>query len=176
MAGGVMPGYRVEAIANEFIERAKKEGRTLTNMQLQKLPYIAHGWALALLDEPLIADTPAAWDYGPVYRRLYNALRKYGSGDVTDLIHQNDWTPFPGLLTPKGEPVRAKLSKREEELIDVVWNSYKDLSAFHLSSLTHQADSPWTLARAQGQNAPISNEMIKAHFVELAKRQQANAA
>jgi uncharacterized phage-associated protein len=43
-----MPAYRVEAIANEFVKRAQAEGRALTNMQLQKLPYIAHGWGLAL--------------------------------------------------------------------------------------------------------------------------------
>ncbi len=85
-----MPGHRVEAIANEFVKRARAEGRALTNMQLQKLPYIAHGWALALTSDELLSELPQAFPYGPVYRRLYDALKRYGAGKVTDFIYEGD--------------------------------------------------------------------------------------
>ncbi len=48
--------YDARIIANEFIEKAKESKTELTNMQLQKLVYIAHGWASALLNDELIYD------------------------------------------------------------------------------------------------------------------------
>jgi uncharacterized phage-associated protein len=62
-------------------------------MQLQKLVYIAHGWNLAINGTPLTSDIPAAWDYGPVYRDLFEALRAYGSNPVTQEIRAGDFGP-----------------------------------------------------------------------------------
>lgn len=70
-----MPGWSPD-IANEFIRRGLREGRAFDQMQLQKLVYIAHGWCLAFSGEPLTGDRPEAWDFGPVYRRLANALQR----------------------------------------------------------------------------------------------------
>ncbi len=42
-------------IANEFLKMNGAMGR-LTQMHLQKLVYIAHGWKLALVGEPLADD------------------------------------------------------------------------------------------------------------------------
>jgi|GEM_PF-5349088 len=36
--------YSPSVIANYFLDRASKEGRAVTPMQLLKLVYIAHGW------------------------------------------------------------------------------------------------------------------------------------
>ena len=91
-----MPGWSPD-IANEFIRRGLREGRAFDQMQLQKLVYIAHGWCLAFSGEPLTGDRPEAWDFGPVYRRLANALQSQGtwaqvygdgSGKLRDVPHQ----------------------------------------------------------------------------------------
>lgn len=48
------------AIANQFIPLALHDGRPLTNMHLQKLVFIAHGWNLAIRNLPLTEDDPEA--------------------------------------------------------------------------------------------------------------------
>ncbi|UBV43842.1 hypothetical protein LAJ19_06405 [Deinococcus taeanensis] len=56
-------------IANEFIRLAGKERRSLTQMQLHNLVYIAH--SRALLGRPLTFTAVHAWRNGPVVRRLW---------------------------------------------------------------------------------------------------------
>jgi len=82
------------AIANEFLRRAREIDRSLTQMKLQKLVYIAHGWCLAFSKSPLIEDRIEAWEFGPVIRRLYDATSRYGRSPVSRFIKWGDDTPF----------------------------------------------------------------------------------
>ena len=77
--------YSVITIANKFIDLAKEE--YLTNMQLQKMVYIAHGFNLALRDTKLYYEDTRAWNFGPVVPELYEELRQYGSNQVTEKIN-----------------------------------------------------------------------------------------
>ena len=173
-----MPGHRVEAVANAFLRRAMADGVTLSNMQVQKLPYIAQGWALALLDRPLVAETPVTFPFGPVYERLYNALREYGAGPVRRLVREGDGIPALYFDGPSGPVIDADFDAEEIGLIDAVWKAYKGFSALQLSALTHQAVLPRMLVRDQaGARQPIPNEVIKAHYLALvAERKAARAA
>ncbi|HQS97664.1 MAG TPA: DUF4065 domain-containing protein, partial [Novosphingobium sp.] len=72
---------RSVAIANEFLRKAGAVG--LTQMQLQKLVYFSHGWALGLTEQPLTTDGPEAWAYGPVYPDLYDHTKFFGRGSIT---------------------------------------------------------------------------------------------
>src|SRR5262245_28802202 len=74
------------AIANRVLEIRQEAGETTTVMQLIKLVYIADGWSLALRGKPLSKEDPQAWQYGPVYPTVYNAVRKYGSQPVISPI------------------------------------------------------------------------------------------
>lgn len=160
-----MPGHSTQ-IANEFLRRAEKEGIELTHMQLQKLVYLAHGWTLAVLDQPLVSDSAEAWDYGPVFRDLYRSLRRYGPKPVTHLIRQKDLIPFP--FEDRNEVVSAEFSDPEKAVIDEVFRVYGRLPAFKLSALTHESDTPWAEVYGRhGKNAPISNQAIKNYFVRV---------
>jgi uncharacterized phage-associated protein len=86
-----VPGWSPE-IANEFIRRGLQEGRAFNQMELQKLVYIAHGWCLAFSGQPLTGDRPEAWDFGPVYRRLADALCTFGTDAVAREIAQSQWS------------------------------------------------------------------------------------
>ena len=162
-----MPYQSSLAIANEFLRRAEREGRFLTHMHLQKLVYLAHGWGLAVTGKPLIEDRFEAWDYGPVIRKLYDALRYYGSGVVTRTIRHGDDIAFGS--SPGAEHV-AELLPNEKAIIDKVWDQYKGFEAFQLSALTHADNSPWsqTFASGSGKSRAIRDNLIWDYFADLA--------
>ena len=74
-----MPRNALE-IADEFIRRS---GNTKTNMQIQKMVYIAHGYMLGAYGRPLISENVEAWKWGPVIPSLYRRFKKYGSDLIT---------------------------------------------------------------------------------------------
>ncbi len=154
------------AIANEFMKRAQAEGRQLTHMHLQKLVYIAHGWNLAVNNEPLVDEPFEAWDYGPVLPSLYRALKKYGSGTVQHWIRRGDDTPY---LDDDGDVFTTRLLPSEEDIVDQIWSEFKAFKAFQLSALTHKDRSPWKrIYDREGQSAPIPDNDIQDYFSELA--------
>lgn len=154
------------AIANEFIERASKPGqRALTQMQVQKLVYLAHGWHLGAFDAPLIDEPIEAWKFGPVIRPLYSALSRYGSSPIDELIR---WGEDTILLDSDDDGVaREELGDSDIAVIDMVWESYGTFPAFKLSALTHEPGTPWSQTYQEGYKRVIPNEVIKGHFKEL---------
>ncbi len=162
-------------IANEFICRAAAEGRALTQMQLQKLVYIAHGWNLAITGSPLTHDAPQAWDYGPVYKDLWQALRGYGRAPVSEPIKNKDYMPGSFDTENPDSEARAQLAADEVNIIDRVFRDYSKFHAFQLSALTHKDGTPWTKVYAGGQGKfdSIDSDQIKEHFVGIATSQAA---
>jgi len=148
-------GYDARTVANEFIRIAREAGRNLTNMQLQKLVYIAHGYSLAILHQPLLKQRAEAWRYGPVIPVLYNALRQYGAGYVTEPIN---------LIASE------KLSETDRALIAAVSNAYSKFSGTQLATMTHRENTPWQEVydpQATFNNNDIPNALIEAHYTTL---------
>lgn len=128
-------------------------------MQLIKLVYLCHGWMLGLHGRPLIWEQVEAWQFGPVIRDLYDAVRHY-KGE-----------PVPELLPPHQTP---KLEWTEEDLIGQVYELYGQDSGLALSRLTHADGTPWSITWEQfGQNSIISNDLIRDHFAGLAHARSA---
>lgn len=82
--------HSAAAVANTFLELARREGHSLTNMQVQKLAFMSHGVHLAAFDGPLIHECPRAWTFGPVIPTLYESLRRFGSNTVTGTLEASD--------------------------------------------------------------------------------------
>lgn len=166
-----MPDNSV-AIANEFLRKPGALGR-LTQMQLQKLAYIAHGWSLAINGEPLVHDHVEAWDYGPVFPKLYQHAKFFGKRPVSREITPSDEDGISFFLSTErkkdAEPYKAALSASEADIIDRVWRRFGSLSGFQLSQLTHTPDTPWYKTYfTKGKSAIIDNETIRAHYEHLA--------
>lgn len=162
-------GHDARAIANEFFDRAQRDGMRLTNMQLQQLPYIAHGWSLALRDEPIIKDIPQAWRYGPAYPVLRQALRRYGSGNVFEPICENDDDALAFLSKDgRGRVVKTELSPDEALLLDAVWQNYKGYSPAQIAALTARNGTPWCKAKEEyGVYSSIPDDIIREYYTGL---------
>ena len=157
--------YPAAAVANELLNLAKKSGSALTPMQVQKLVYFAHGWNLALSDEPLINERVEAWDYGPVIRSLYRDLREFGSGAITKPILEPEWEGTQLYWTTPSIDDGPNLEENDftHALMERVWNIYGSFKAFELSEMTHIAGSPWTDTRQRGEQI-IPDDAIAKYF------------
>jgi len=160
--------YRAASIANEFLDLAGQAGRKITQIEIQKLTYFAHGWNLALTQQPLIGELIEPWRYGPVVRTLYESFRKFGSDPITEKAVS--WGMAPngkfGYETPsiQSENLAADLYARA--LVRNVWEKYGSLAPFKLVEITHLPDSPWKKAFDRKQTY-IKNEDIRAYFESL---------
>ena len=146
--------YPAAAIANEFLRLADENGEFLTQMQVQKLVYFAHGWNLALTGEPLVKERLAAWDYGPVVKSLWKAFSDFGSGPITTRAQIPDWEghQFRQWLTPSiNDGDYEETNTYTRALVRKIWAQYGHLKAFELSELTHIPNSPWQRARGEGR-------------------------
>lgn len=151
------------AIANSIIAIGKERGLFFTNLQLQKLVYIAHGYYLRATGGALSSEPFEAWDFGPVSRSLYSALK--GTGDEKVLQEIQGFDPLkrcPAVIREVDEP-RATSAIRKA--VDI----YGQWSAFDLVELTHSFGSPWSRTMKDAQDHAnlgmrISDQLILDHF------------
>lgn len=150
-------------VANEFLDMGDLSSTALTNMALQKLVYLAHGWRLVTTGMPLATNQFEAWEMGPVVRSLYDALRTYGDRPVDDRAR---WF---NALENRVEVARSPLMDEERIFLAQIFDKYGHLSAFQLSRLTHAPGGPWDRVwnAEPGEiffNQRISDEIISQYF------------
>lgn len=163
--------YPAIAIANFFIEAAKKSGG-VTPMKLQKLIYYAHGWHLALTGKPLIKERVEAWKYGPVIPSIYHEFKNQGEEPVTEPAVDFDWVNgnLGDLLDTEMTTPRVPPDSDAIPLLNRIWEVYgKKYSGVQLSNATHVAGTPWYITWEERggkdrQGTDISEDLIKNHF------------
>ena len=62
----------------------------VSNLELQKILYIAHMIYLGNESVPLIDENFEAWDYGPVIPELYQHVKGFGAKPVGNVFHSVD--------------------------------------------------------------------------------------
>lgn len=154
-------------VAREFWRISNNKGVSLTAHQLQKLTFLAHGWAFPIIaDQPLVAETAEAWPRGPVFHELYLALEKYEGDNCVRKVPQSarEW-----LEKKNGDIL---LNAREKKLVDDVFYAYGHLNGNQLSAITHEVGSPWdqTVTNEDGDIdahcQKIENELIRDFYME----------
>ena len=145
--------YIVIAVANEILRQGKKKDIRMSPMKLVKITYIAHGFHLAIFDRKLFPEQVQAWKYGPVIPDLYHATKKFKKEDIPfDIISLDS----PGL------------SDKTDDFLEDVVSKYGKLTASALSSLTHQAGSPWDQVCKSGHlGIEIPSNLIKEHYQRI---------
>lgn len=157
--------YDAKAVANKILQFSEKLGINLTPMQLIKLVYFANGWFMANSGHiPLTKDKAEAWQFGPVYRSVYDAFKKYRNKPIA----------LPAFDPSTGAPYGAdiKMSRDALIIIETVVREYGKLHAFELSDITHKEGTPWhSTFHSQGVNSEIDNELIAEHYSGLRRKQ-----
>lgn len=148
------------AIANYFIEKAIQENKPIDQMKVQKLVYFAHGWHLAMTDQPLLTEAIEAWRFGPVIPSLYHALKYSGNKNITKLVKLHD-----GELIQRIESNQTELRL----FLDKVWSLYSEFSGIELSNMTHENGTPWARVAHEFKhhiplNKILDNELIREFF------------
>ena len=123
----------------------------ITPLKLIKMVYIAHGWMLALYDEPLIADDIEAWKYGPVVHPLYQKIKKFKDRQITELPDDDN----------------AELSEAQKSILAQTYEKYHHLPATQLIALTHNDGTPWAQIYSGKLYQVIPNNVIKEYYKNL---------
>lgn len=147
--------YKAIDVAYCILKLAQQKGLSMTNLKLQKLVYIAHGYKLGLCGSPLIDEAPQAWKYGPVIHSVYYQFKSYADRTIN-------------IDTSK---IRCTLKEEDQTIIADVLDLYGADSAIDLVNLTHEADTPWDEVwnKQKGRRqlfAEIPDELIKNHFLK----------
>lgn len=152
------------SVANYFIELSKQRGQDIDLLGLIKRVYIAHGFTLALLDEPLLDyrfDRVEAWRYGPVIPSVYHTFKHHGKNAIKDLAQVARWGGIDDGLeffTPILEDKDAK------EICEMVSERYKNYTGTDLVAITHREGTPWSICYIEGENVGIPDRYTQKYY------------
>ena len=142
----------VSSAARRLCERS---GWKLTNLELQKMLYLAQMQFLGQTGERLVDESFEAWDYGPVSPCIYHQVKAFGSSAIKDVFH--------------GAP--PIIDQSILNYIDSAYNSLSKYSAGKLVSITHWEDGAWAknyIPNTKG--VPIPDEDIIVEYKQRLTR------
>ena len=146
------------AVADRIIRLSLEDETPITPMQAQKLTYFCHAWMLGLGHGPLFQDAVESWQYGPVIRALYHALKSHGGDRIAQPLSEQ-----PAVFT-----------EREERIIKVIWRQYGQLDGVRLSRMTHATGSPWEQTYQRDKRSQIiHNHDIRDYYAALIEQRRA---
>lgn len=150
-------------IANAVLERADERGRSITNLDLQKIVYFLHGHFMKLQGRPLINTEFEAWTFGPVNKPLYDAFKSFNDSPISERASAFD----PVKRTRRELP--ALSDPDALSVIDAHIDYYLDMPTYLLVEFTHQPGTPWFRTVESADSKPnvgmkISNELIGRFF------------
>lgn len=117
---------RLESVARYICE---KSGWTISNLELQKLMYLAQMIYMGRNNGARLFDGDfQAWDYGPVEPRLYRKVKTFGASPVKDVFHN---------------ALKFKENDGRRKIMDDVCDRFLKFSAGDLVDITHWDNGAW---------------------------------
>lgn len=139
---------RMESVARYICE---KSGWTVTNLQLQKLMYLAQMIHMGRTNGRRLFDGRfQAWDYGPVEPDLYHRLKMFGASSVRNV--------FSNALAFGQDDARR-------EVMDDVCDRFLKYSGGDLVEITHWDEGAWAKYYIpKARNVTIPDEAILEEY------------
>lgn len=139
---------------------AEMSNWTLSNLQLQKLLYLAQMFHLGEHQEPIFSEDFEAWKLGPVIPSVYRHAKIYGSQPVESFFTNARLSDGTG---------KAMLRRTLDEL--------PDLRPWRLVSITHWDKGAWAKHYTEGSSgATIPKKDILDEYWERGKALQSAKA
>jgi uncharacterized phage-associated protein len=161
--------YDARAIANLVLDKADEIGAGITQLQLYKIMYFAHGWYLATEGQWLVLQDFQAWSYGPVIRVVRDAFKGCGKAIIRTRAQRLN------IYTGEFTAIDQVLDEKVIAFIDKIVRFYHAYDGWQLSDMTHEEGSPWD--QVWNSKKPIGNlglrideSLIRNHFSRLPNR------
>lgn len=136
-------------VAAYIAQECIKNGYRYNNTKIQKLLYCAYGAVLAGRNRRLCDEYPRAWQYGPVFPKVFKAVSK-----GQDLAQYSYVVRDSGLDDIK-------------KLVDTSVRIFGKYNATALSKWSHKTGSPWDTVTSQDGfkwNDFIPDDLISDYF------------
>lgn len=150
------------AVANFVLDVCESEGRSISNLSIQKIVFFCHVWSLIELQRPLIRHVFEAWEHGPVLQYLYREFKEFDDRPIRKRAHRLN--PQTGSL----EIVPHDFDEATEALLRRVVNFYSRMLPYNLVEISHIEGGPWYCAwHHEGSTNPgmkIENDAISAFY------------
>lgn len=135
--------YNALDVARYIIDYEATQGRTVSNLRLQKLLYFVQCAFIGILGYACFDDNIEAWDYGPVVPKVYRAYKEYGST----------------VIPASSRPLNNNFSDKDSAIIATMLSATSNRTTGELVDITHRQD-PWRNAYVPGLNNVISQKAI----------------
>lgn len=140
--------YSALEVARYIIHHEAQNGRTVSNLRLQKLLYFVQVQFIVNGQEaaPCFHEKMEAWGFGPVVREVYYEYRYYG-----------------GAMIPADRNFSTSITPSDQKMIDEILNDCAKFSTSSLVDVTH-SQTPWQEARRNPYNNEITLASIYRYF------------
>lgn len=152
--------YDVRAIANLVLDCASSHGKSVTNLALNKIVFFLHTAYLTTFERPLVSAKIEAWEYGPVFREIYQSFKSYRDQPIDTRAYR--LSPITG----DREVCTVELTMEESQLLVDEIGRLIEFSASNLVQMSHVPGGPWDVVwnhkAATNPSMRISDEIILA--------------
>lgn len=129
--------FDVRAVANVVLDEARQAALDVTNLHLNKILYFMYVDFLRDTGCSLVSAKIEAWDYGPVFREIYNQFKSFGRKPISTFALRVDFQ--------SGERVVARESYSDDvdAYIRRLANFYIRIPAGILVDMSHAKGGAW---------------------------------